>query len=474
MGSGFFKRVKITKRRDPITDEEGAAGLLAGEGVKAVAAVLDCAADLRVAVGGPVDLGEEDAVGMRTLGVGLVDQDLRVGDLAGADGEDPGIAGSIAHTGGRIEDEADAVEQLDGIGGVQEVGDGPKTVPEAEEDGIDSRREGAEGGGIVEGEVAVTVKMGGGAVDDLPVAEAGVAIEGFEIEVGQAGVEDGGPVRQDLDAMGGTGLERAEADETAVEPRPEKLRAAGVDVGDLDAVEVVLEAGVAAAGHNRAIAGDDGRRLQGNAEPAEAGRVVGEAGQGGLTVLAVGEAEESEAEAGVNPLRGIGAAEGRLDQSGGVLKAVQLLQNHLQNDGVADAVADVGRGGAGRVEGRFEIRSDPIDGRLRVGWIAGKDDEQAVGPEVTWLDGEMDLVADDSRRDHLEAAGLTDWHRGHTAADHVATGLVSPVQSDPLRGGQVGIEGDAALLEEEPLIVVGGPESPGREVALHGCVPFLR
>ena len=122
---------------------------------------------------------------------------------------------------------------------------------------------GAGGGGqapaaSVSARIVVGVERGVGAEDDVPGAGAVVVAAAPRGRTGQAGVDD-------HRALAVIGTVPVPAHVASKRPRPTRpplncdhLKRAGPArrVGDLDAVEVVLEAGVAAAGDDRAVAAD--------------------------------------------------------------------------------------------------------------------------------------------------------------------------------------------------------------------------
>ena len=136
----------------------------------------------------------------------------------------------------------------------------------------------------------------------------------------------------------------------------------GVRLGDLDAVEVVLEAAVTAALNDRAIAARCRERRERRMELAARREVIAKLGDDRAAVVAVGEPVEPERERGLDPLRGVGATERVLDQLVGGLETVQGLAPDLEDHGVARArEREVLRR---RLDRRPERQRDEVD-RLR-------------------------------------------------------------------------------------------------------------
>ena len=173
-----------------------------------------------------------------------------------------------------------AVGQFLRVGEVGVIGQWFQFVPQAEEHGLVGRRrrEDAEHRRVGQFQILAGIQSGLRPVADAPVAQFLIVEQGFQIEASEAAVYDGRPVGGDR--HGGNAAVRAElaaADQAAVEARPLEVSCAAVGIGDLDAVEVVLESGVAAAGDNRTFLVWLVRRQQAGSEPALAGGAVRQA-----------------------------------------------------------------------------------------------------------------------------------------------------------------------------------------------------
>ena len=123
-------------------------------------------------------------------------------------------------------------------------------------------------------------------------------------------------------------------------------RTGRIRVGDLDAIEIVLEAGVAASADDRAVAADRHDGGERDAELALCRRIVRQLAEDRVAVLVGAEPQQPETEIHVGALGGIGTAERGLDQPIGILISVQCLFRHFENHGIAHAVVDA-RDGVG-------------------------------------------------------------------------------------------------------------------------------
>ncbi|MCY1341117.1 hypothetical protein D9M69_270510 [compost metagenome] len=380
VGGGFFQGIEVAEAAQAVAHQEGAADLLVGQRAEALAAVLDAAGDLGVAPAGPVDLRQRHAVVDDADRRRAVEQDLRVADLAGAHAEGPVVARPVV--AGGVEGQADAVAQLMRVGDLGEVLDLADAVPQAEEHRIQGARQAAEAGRGLQLQVVIGVEAGDAAVDHAPGAHQLVVLQGLQVELGQARVDDGRAAGVDDHPVGvAAGVEAATADEAAVPLAPlEAHRCAAGRVGDLDAIQAVLEAGVAATAHHRAIAHQVQHRRQGGTEPPLAGGVVAQPREDGAAVFAGSQAQQAQAEVDEGALAGIRAAQGGLDQPLRVLEAVQRFFRDFEYHRVADAVVDLRGGRLGRGQRRAEVGGQARDRRQRVGGDARQPREDAVGP----------------------------------------------------------------------------------------------
>ena len=259
-------------------------------------------------------------------------------------------------------------------------------------------------------------------------------------------------------------------------------RAGPLRVGDLDAIKVVFEAGVATAADNRAVARDRHDRRERGAELALGRWIILELAENRAAVLVCGQAQQPETEVHEGALGRVRAAERGLDQPVGVLEAVQCFLRHFENHRVAHAVVDARRRGHRARERRAEIGREPLDrgGRVRHG--AGKPRENAVGPGATRSHRHVHVAADHEGGLDLEPVRLGRRHRGDAGADDVAAGLALPAELDQLTLGEVGVTHHAALLVQHavdvaqhpvgrwrhPAVILVRIEVENREIALHG------
>ena len=161
-------------------------------------------------------------------------------------------------------------------GAAGEVGHRQDVVPQAEEEALAAGRRDRPEQVLGEVDLRVAGEHRAAAVDEPPLlgergralgaAAIGDRLEGLEVEALQPGAQDRLSVGPDRDLLD-SGVERAAADQPAVEARVLEHRSAAVHVGDLDSVQVVLEAAVAAADDDRAVAVAHLRGLEADGEP---------------------------------------------------------------------------------------------------------------------------------------------------------------------------------------------------------------
>jgi hypothetical protein len=295
----------------------------------------------------------------------------------------------------------------------------------------------------------------------------GVEVVGFEVKLLKPGVDDGLVVGVDGERAR-DGVERPTPDEAAAELRPLEHRRGGVRPCQFHAVEVVLEARVAAVVHDGAVAGDDDRRVERHGQTPlrveVVAQVVGDAVAG---VVGVGKPQQAEGHRGVDALGRVGAAERRLDQLARHLEAVHLLAPDFEHHGVAGARND-GR----RVERRVLNRRLEVGGDARHVGRAVEADEQPVGPDAARRDHEAHLPAHERRRANQEALGGVGRDGGHVGAEGVAARGVLPVVGEAGLRVPVAVEQDAPLLVQDAVEVEPALVAPPRKVASHGS--FLK
>ena len=217
-----------------------------------------------------------------------------------------------------------------------------------------------------------------------PGAEHRVALERFEIEARQ-------PAMIDHLVVGGDRNMPVRWRRPSKTPRPSRpplncdhlnrAHAAG-RLGDLDAVEIVLEAGIAAAGFDRAVAGDDDRRIRRDRELALGGEIVGR--RGDRTAIVVGsEAHQLQRCADAHALGGVGAAERRLEQVQGLLEGAHALLPDFQHDGVAHARRDVAdRRPAASAAAAPDRSPSPSSGAVPARWTSSPSAHTRPGLEL--------------------------------------------------------------------------------------------
>ena len=182
-----------------------------------------------------------------------IDEHVRVDDFPGAYRERPVVAGHIVAGCRRIErqDDPDVVRQFL-VGEALDRGD---AVPEPEEPRVGRGRvggnrpeeRGAEGQDVM-------AQRRRGAVRHAPVAERRIFLEGFQIEGGQTRV--GNRLQVGLDRHPhARRVKMSAADEAAAILRPLELGRPAIQRRDFDAIEVVFEPGVAAAGRGWTLNG---------------------------------------------------------------------------------------------------------------------------------------------------------------------------------------------------------------------------
>ncbi|OGO52735.1 MAG: hypothetical protein A2Z32_03805 [Chloroflexi bacterium RBG_16_69_14] len=289
----------------------------------------------------------------------------------------------------------------------------------------------------------------------------------FEIEGAEAGRGDRRQIGRDR-RPSSRPVEQCSTDEAAVELRPLELVRAGISRGDLDPDQTVLESAVAAALDDRAVAGDDGLRLERHGQPAAHRTIVEETAADRLAGLSGIQAEESEGVGRAQPLGRVGAAQRRFDQFVGELEAIDRLAPDLEEDGVTNTGRD-GVGGRERiVEGRSEIGRTPFDRRRGV-----EPDHAPVDPCPSGLDPEDDGAVDDAGGLDQEAIPLVRGDRRLADADDVRRGRVLPVDGDHRLGRAVGVQRDPPLLIQDagPAVRQGS-----REIAQldHDRLPTLQ
>ncbi|MCY1547017.1 hypothetical protein D9M68_830500 [compost metagenome] len=158
----------------------------------------------------------DDAAGRR-----IVDQRLGVGDLPGADAEGPVVPRPVVAGSRCVEAEQDAVAQRRGGAGIGKRGDVGDAVPEAEEHRVGGGRRRAEAGGRGKFQVVVGVEGGRGAVHHGPGADQFVVLQGLQVELGEAGVDDGSAAGIDEHPVRVSGrVEAAATDQAAVPLAP--------------------------------------------------------------------------------------------------------------------------------------------------------------------------------------------------------------------------------------------------------------
>ena len=406
---------------------------------------------MTVRVGAPAQDAEGDAHALGAGRRGIVDQELRVADVARADRERPVVAG--AHRAGRGEADLDAVPQLNGRAG--EVGHRQDVVPQAEEEalaaGLRDRPEQVLG----EVELGVAGEHRATAVDEPPLlGERGRALgaasigdrpESLEVEALQAGAQDWLSVGPDRDLLD-SGVERAAADQPAVEARVLEHRRAAVHVGDLDSVQVVLEAAVAAADDDRAVPVAHLRRLEADGQPPPGPEVVVEPVADLVTALPRPEPQQPQRQAVPDARGRVDTAERRLDQLVRHLEGADLLAPQLEHDRVACACGPRRRA----VAWRGEIGRNPL---LWSGARTAELGEQAACPHWSRVHRDRDVAAGERRAHDCERVGARGRHSGHVAADCCARRVAPPAVAQPGLVVPVGVGEDAALLLQHRLEV---------------------
>src|SRR5215510_5911683 len=119
----LFERVEVAETVRAVANQESAAHLLIRQRSEAFATVLDAAAFGGVLRGRPVDLRERHAMELNSLRRRLIEELLRIRDLAGAHRERPVVAGAIARARRRIEYEVDAIDERLRAARVRKAGD---------------------------------------------------------------------------------------------------------------------------------------------------------------------------------------------------------------------------------------------------------------------------------------------------------------------------------------------------------------
>ncbi|MDT4842916.1 hypothetical protein FQZ97_768310 [compost metagenome] len=294
----------------------------------------------------------------------------------------------------------------------------------------------------------VGIEGGRGAVDHRPGTDQLVVLQGLQVELGEAGIDDGGTSRIDQHAIRvGGRVEAATADQPAIPLAPLEARGrAGRNLGDLDAVQAVLEAGVAATADHRAIADQLHHRLQRHAETPLGRRVVAQLAQDRGAVFARRQAQQAQAEIDEGAFGGVRAAECRFHQPLWILEAVQRLFRDFQDHRIARAVGDLVRRRHGAGQRRSEIGRQARHRCQRVGRSARQAGEDAIGPGAPGAQHHLHLAGAGHGRLDPEALRLRGGHRADAGADDVAPGLAVPGQLQQLALGEVGVEGHAALL----------------------------
>ncbi|MNQ35932.1 hypothetical protein D3C85_494390 [compost metagenome] len=489
VGGGFLQGVEVAEAAQAVAHQEGAAELLVGQRTEALAAVLDAAGDVGIAPAGPVDLGQRHAVVDDAAGRRVVDQHLGVGDLPGAHAEGPVVPRPVVAGIRCVEAEQDAVAQRRGGAGIGKRGDVGDAVPEAEEHRVGGGRRRAEAGGRGELQVVVGIEGGRGAVDHRPGADQLIVLQGLQVELGEAGIDDGGTSRIDQHAIRvGGRVEAATADQPAIPLAPLEARGrAGRNLGDLDAVQAVLEAGIAAAADHRAIADQCHHWHQRHAEAPLGRRVVAQLAEDAGAVLARRQAQQAQAEIDEGAFGGVRAAECRFEQPLRILEAVQGLFRDFQDHRIARAVGDLLRARHGAGQRWPEIARQARHRRQGIGRPARQAGEDAIGPGAPGAQHHLQLAGAGHGRFDPKALRLRGGHRADAGADDVAPGLAVPGQLQQLAFGEVGVEGHAALLVQhaaevaqwaqgrrvDPAFVLVGVEVQYGEIALHGS-PFVR
>ena len=438
------------------SDSDAAAGRGVGEWMEDPAAVLDVVFVVPDPTArAPAQHAKRDPVAVRALRRLVVDQDLWVADVARADRERPVVPGQGGT--GALELQPDAVAELDGSAG-GEVAHRAQVVPEPEE--VLAPRGARDGAEHVLGEVKLLVarEHGAPAVHQAPfLGEVGGALR-----VGGSRLRR--PLRPGLERLEVEGLlpraqyrlavradrqlarhrvERPAAGEPSVRPRPLEHRAARRDLGDLDAVEVVLEPAVPAPLHDRAVPLADLDRRERDGQSPAGGAVVAQPVAEIVAALSGAEPQQPEGEAVPDPLRGVDPAECRLDQALRDLEAVERLSPELEHDGVARAR------GARRdpVRGCGEVGRLPPLGRVLVCVGRAQVGEQSSRPHLTRVDLEADLAVGDDRLHYAQSVRVTRRDSGRELADDRTGGRPLPAVAD--RGLLVPV-----LVGEDPALLV--------------------
>ena len=248
----------------------------------------------------------------------VVYEDRRVVNPVGADGERPVIARGEPGAGRRIELEQTAVADRAGIGLAGEVRDLFNAVPQPEEHRVAPERRGARIAEVLiaEHDLVCIVQGRLRPVRDPPAALLLVPCDNLDVEALQSRRDDRLQIGRDLD-QDYRGRARdcskfAAAHQPTVELGPDEHgRLAGVHMGDLYPVEVMLKARIPARFHYWTVALGLGCRLQRHLE-----RATGRAGQPLSQILArlvLVQPQQPVAHGRVYQLRGVRAPQRRFN-----------------------------------------------------------------------------------------------------------------------------------------------------------------
>ena len=293
------------------------------------------------------------------------------------------------------------------------------------------------------------LKRGRGAGTNAGVAQRGIVAFDLKIEAGLIRAGNGRQIRGDRYGLRGR-IERAPADQSAIHARPFELASAAIGVRDFDAIELMLEAAVAAEAIDRTIARGDDRRNERDGERAAAAFVEREIGAG----LARRQAHQAEGERGLQTFCSVRAAECGLDQSLGHLKAVDGVLPDFEDDRIARPGGDVSRAACGCNEGRFEPGRRACDG------VAGGASRRTSNPSAQMMSGADGKLTAPPDSDAALISKLPGGRGGNAGgfAHHVACGGFVPIIFDQRLGDPVAVEQHLALLRQDAVEVVEGPK----------------